>query len=127
MVSLTIKSLAEYMNRNEKYPKDIILLSHAVGKSQVDIYQEHFINPLEEHIKKFLKADIKITVVLVNVKTVTRLFHTEGNFGTNAPVGTLVSNTIVSENYDFYLLNQQSKNAIAPNHFEVIYKTSKME
>lgn len=67
-----------------------------MGKSQVEIYHEHFIRPLEEHIKKSLKTDIKLTVVLVNVKTVTRLFYTEGNNGTNAPVGTLISSSIVS-------------------------------
>ena len=127
MVNLTMKSINEYMARNEKNPKEIILLSHAVGKPQVAIYHEHFITPLEENIKKTLQADIKLTVVLVNVKTVTRLFSNNGNRASNAPIGTLISKSIVSENYDFYLLNQTSANSIAPNHFEVIYTTTKMQ
>jgi len=66
-------------------------------------------------------------VVLINVKTVTRLFQNNGQYGSNPPIGTLIRSDIVSDNYDFYLLNQQSKSALAPNHFEVIYSTSKME
>ena len=127
MVNLTMKCINEFLARNEKNPKEIILLSHAVGKPQVAIYHEHFITPLEENIKKTLQADIKLTVVLVNVKTVTRLFSNNGNRASNAPIGTLISKSIVSENYDFYLLNQTSANSIAPNHFEVIYTTTKMQ
>ncbi len=42
--------------------------------------------------------------------------------------GTLINSDIVSENYDFFLISQQSnKGSTVPNHYKVIFNTSKLE
>lgn len=63
---------------------------------------------------------------MVNVKTSERFF-TEGE-PRNMPAGTLVSQGIVSNFYDFYMVSQSSnKGSTVPNHYKVIYSDSKIE
>jgi hypothetical protein len=46
----------------------------------------------------------------------------------NVPAGTLITQSIVSEFYDFYLVSQYStKGSTVPNHYRVIYTNSKLE
>ena len=46
----------------------------------------------------------------------------------NVPPGTLIGSQVVSKNYDFYIVSQQStKGSIVPNHYKVIYCNSKLE
>ena len=71
---------------------------------------------------------MKITVIMVNLRNCERFF-TFGNEGKNVPPGTLINAQIVSNNYDFYIVSQQStKGSVVPNHYKVIYsKESKLE
>lgn len=46
----------------------------------------------------------------------------------NATPGTLVSSCVVSNNYDFFIVSQQStKGSVVPNHYKVIFSSSKLE
>ena len=68
-----------------------------------------------------------LTVIMVNLRNSQRFFSTD-NEPRNVPPGTLVSSHIVSKNYDFYIVSQQSnKGAIVPNHYKVVTCESKME
>lgn len=55
-----------------------------------------------------------------------RFFSQRDNGGLDNPTpGLLVSNTIVSENYDFYLVSQKAnKGCTVPIHFKVVYSNS---
>jgi len=66
-------------------------------------------------------------MVMVNVKTSERFF-TEGSQTRNVPAGTVVASEIVSKEYDFYVVSQNSnRGSIVPNHYKVIHSDSKME
>ena len=65
---------------------------------------------------------------MVNLRNSERFFTDSGPEVRNVFPGTLVSNTIVSPHYDFFIVSQQSfKGSIVPNHYRVIYSTSKLE
>ena len=64
---------------------------------------------------------------MVNLRNSERFF-TAGNEIKNVPPGTLVSSNIVSKDYDFFIVSQQSfKGSIVPNHYKVIACNSKLE
>lgn len=68
-----------------------------------------------------------LTLIMVNVKTSERFFS-DGQQVRNVPAGTLISETIVSKYYDFYMVSQGSnRGASVPNHYKVIYTDSKVE
>lgn len=65
---------------------------------------------------------------MINVKTSERFFIEDGGHIRNVSAGTLVCEGLVSANYDFYLMSQQSnKGTTVPNHYKVIYSNSKLE
>lgn len=65
---------------------------------------------------------------MINVKTSERFFIEDGGQIRNVSAGTLVCEDLVSANYDFYLMSQQSnKGTTVPNHYKVIYSNSKLE
>lgn len=62
---------------------------------------------------------------MVNLKNSERFFSMNGS---NVPPGTLVNSGVVSLDYDFFIVSQQSnKGCVVPNHYKVIYNTGKME
>ena len=62
---------------------------------------------------------------MVNTKTSERFFTDQGE---NVRAGTLVNTDIVSKDYDFYLVSQNSnRGSIVPNHYKVVFTNSKME
>lgn len=65
---------------------------------------------------------------MVNTKTSERFFAQDNRGVSNPQAGTLVSQSIVSEFYDFYLVSQFSnRGSTVPNHYKVISTDSKME
>lgn len=51
----------------------------------------------------------------------------QGNQARNVPAGTIVSENIVSKNYDFFIISQfATRGSTVPNHYRVIYSDSKM-
>jgi len=64
-------------------------------------------------------------VIMVNTKTSERFFTEDGG---NVRAGTLINSEIVSKEYDFYMVSQNSnKGCVVPNHYKVIYSNSKMD
>ena len=64
---------------------------------------------------------------MVNLRNSERFF-TAGHDIKNVFPGTLVSSCVVSKAYDFFIVSQQStKGSVVPNHYKVIYTTSKIE
>ena len=64
-------------------------------------------------------------MIMVNVKVSDRFFT---NRGDNVRAGTLINTDVVTKDYDFFLVSQNSnKGCIVPNHYKVIYSDSKME
>jgi aubergine-like protein len=74
-------------------------------------------------IEEVYRRAVPVTAVMVNVKNNERFFVQEGEFR-NVPAGTLISEGMVSENYDFFLISQQSNRG---SHYRVIYSESKLE
>lgn len=65
---------------------------------------------------------------MVNIKTNERFFQAQGPGFKNVPAGTIVSENIVSNNYDFFMVSQfTTKGSTVPNHYKVIFTDSKME
>lgn len=65
---------------------------------------------------------------MVNTKTNERFFSGDGSMVRNVPAGTIISEKIVSNNYDFFMVSQSStRGSSVPNHYKVIYNDSKME
>lgn len=68
-----------------------------------------------------------LSVVMVNIKTNERFFQAQGPGVKNVPAGTIISENIVSNNYDFFLVSQfTTKGSTVPNHYKVIFTDSKM-
>ena len=67
-----------------------------------------------------------LQVVMVNTKTSERFFSADS--GENVRAGTLINTEVVSRDYDFYLVSQNSnRGCIVPNHYKVVFSNSKME
>lgn len=66
---------------------------------------------------------------MINSKTSERFFaKNNGDRPQNVGAGTLISQEVVSANYDFYLISQQTtRGTVVPNHYKIIYSDSKME
>lgn len=94
---------------------------------QVNLFVQLYINPFSVKCQDIFKSVPKITLVMVNVKTSERFFSGDGNNIRNVNAGTLISEDVVSANYDFYIISQQSNRGTSvPNHYRVIYSTSSM-
>jgi aubergine-like protein len=62
---------------------------------------------------------------MVNTKTNERFFTDNSE---NVRAGTLINSDVVSPEYDFYLISQNSnRGCIVPNHYKIIFTNSKME
>lgn len=106
----------------------MFVFHNPVSGDQMFLFQEHFINPLKTQLESaFHEKTPCITLIMVNVKTSERFF-TEGQQARNVPAGTLISESIVTKYYDFYMVSQNSnRGASVPNHYKVIYTDSKVE
>lgn len=114
------------MDRNKVPPKDIILFLNAVSGDQVKQFKEYFI---DEFLKKtesiYHEKSPTLQVIMVNTKTSERFFTESGD---NVRAGTFINTDIVSKDYDFYLVSQNSnRGCIVPNHYKIIFTNSKME
>lgn len=88
---------------------------------QINLIQDHFATPFCNQAQ-----GLELIVVLVNLRNSERFFSP--SLTDNALPGTLVNNCVVSNNYDFFIVSQQStKGSVVPNHYKVIYSTSKLE
>ena len=64
---------------------------------------------------------------MINTKTSEKFFASKDGEVCNPQAGTLIHEQLVS-NYDFFLISQRANRGMAiPNHYKVIYSTSKMQ
>lgn len=128
MTKLTLSAVEAYAHRNKQPPEEVLVFNSSASNDQIKMFQEFYTIPLKEKLGEIYdkKAPL-LTLVMVNVKTSERFF-TEGENCRNVPAGTVVSTDIVSKNYDFYVVSQNSnKGSIVPNHYKVISTDSKLE
>ena len=92
MADLLVEACNAYMSRNKTCPKEIIVYMNTCAGDQVKLYHEFFIEPAKNRMEEIYKGSrIKLTVVMVNVKTSERFFLEDGNSVRNVNAGTLVS------------------------------------
>jgi aubergine-like protein len=115
-----------YVDRNKVPPKDIILFSNAVSGDQVKLLKEYLVDEFLKKAENIYKEKCpSLQVVMVNTKTSERFFTENSE---NVRAGTLINSEVVSNDYDFYLVSQNSnRGCIVPNHYKVIFNNSKLE
>ena len=127
MLKMYQKAVEYYAGRNGYFPKDIIILQNAVPKDQVKILKENFIERAV-NVKFESKEKPSVTFMMVNTKNDERFFEGTGNDLKNPKAGTIVSDSMVSQQYDFYMMSQYTtKGSAIPPHYQVIYSDSDME
>lgn len=128
-MTVLIKLIDSYVHRNKEPPAEIIIFSNSVSTDLLKQYQEYFIVPTIEKLEQiYHEKKPALSLVLVNTKSNERFFQMQGNSAKNVPAGTIISENIVSKNYDFFMVSQFStRGSTVPNHYRVIYSDSKME
>lgn len=117
-----------YISRNSKVPKEIIIFQNSCTGDQISLFHEFYIEPLRAKIQEAFNQEIKMTMIMINVKTNERFFANDNRGIGNVEAGTLVSSGLVSINYDFYIVSQRSNRGCSvPNHYKVIYSDSQIE
>lgn len=62
---------------------------------------------------------------MINVKTNERFFLEDRGQTKNVNAGTVINRDLVSVNYDFYIVSQQStRGSTVPNHYKIIFSNS---
>ena len=124
-----MKLIDAYVARNKQAPEEIIAFANSCSTDQMQLYQEYFLSPASEKLGQIYGNNKpKLTFVLANTKTSERFFSTQGGNIRNVPAGTIVSENIVSKNYDFFMVSQYAtKGSTVPNHYKIIHSDSKME
>lgn len=128
MMGMMLKLIDSYLKRNKQTPKEVVIFANSCSNDQMNLYHEFMINPLKSKLEEiYLENKPSITLVLVNTKTNERFFQSQGNGVRNVPAGTIISENIVSDNYDFFMVSQfATRGSTVPNHYKVIYTDSKM-
>jgi aubergine-like protein len=119
-------SITEYFKENKKVPECIVYFRDGV----TDL-QEHALRTLEidEVLLSFqdfaLEYKPKLSVIRVEKRIAQKFFHVDEEGYKNPPSGTLIDTTIVSRDYDFYLIAQNVQRGTAtPTHYKVVYDTT---
>lgn len=129
MMTVLVKLVDSYVHRNKEPPSQIVIFANSASTDLLKLYQEFFIAPTIDKLEQVYK-DKKpaLTLVLINTKSNERFFQMQGSSAKNVPAGTIISENIVSKNYDFFMVSQFStRGSTVPNHYRVIYCDSKME
>lgn len=129
MVAATLSCIQSYCTRNKGVPKEIIIFMNSCTGDQVTLYKTLYIDALNSKMSEIYRStEVKLTVVMVNLKNSERFFKSDNNGSSNVPPGTLISTGVVSLDYDFFIVSQQSnRGCVVPNHYKVIYNTGKLE
>jgi len=129
MTDLLLLAINSYVARNDKPPAEIIIFMNSCAGDQVSLYHEFFLEPFNKKAREIYPDNfIALSVVMINCKTSERFFAGDRDQVRNVQAGTLIAEDLVSPNYDFYIISQQSNRGTSvPNHYRVIYSTSKLE
>ena len=129
MVQITLKCIEDYKQRNKVPPKELIVFVNAVPADQVKMLQDNYAEVLKDKLPRAYERDVRIVVVMVNLRNTERFF-TVGHEARNVPPGTLINSGVVSNDYDFFIVSQDStRGSVVPNHYKVIFSDndSKLE
>lgn len=129
MVTVTLNCIQSYCTRNKGVPKKVIIFMNSCTGDQVSLYRSLYVDALNNKMAEIYRnTDVKLTVVMVNLKNSERFFKADHNGSSNVPPGTLISSGVVSLDYDFFIVSQQSnRGCVVPNHYKVIYDTGKLQ
>jgi hypothetical protein len=92
MKELLLLAFDAYLGRNKNCPKEVIAFMNTTPGDQVKILNEMFIGPTKARLDEiYTDQDVRITFVMINVKTSERFFIEDGNQIRNVNAGTLVA------------------------------------
>jgi len=127
-----VRAIRAYQDQEEyKYhtkgdlPNKIIIFRGGVGEGQLQQVLDHELEPIKQKLDAIYQKqgiDLRLTFIIVNKRTNTRIFT---NNGQNPPAGTVVDEVItLPERYDFFLVPVDCRQGtVAPTCFNVIYDT----
>ncbi|XP_046444818.1 piwi-like protein Ago3 [Daphnia pulex] len=119
-----LESLKKYYELNQDYPKQIVLFRDGVGDGQLQFAAAHeaaqFLSAFQALSPPF---EPKFTMVVVQKRINTRLFHNSRGAINNPPPGTVVDHTVTRRDWwDFFLVSQfVTQGTVSPTHFIVVH------
>jgi len=129
-IGLLVKeALQHYYNfeGRKQYPECIIFYRDGVGENQIDACLEIETSKILQELKAIYKDfQFKFAEIIVTKRIDDRIFVPErsGSQKTyfNPPAGTVVGESIVSDNFDFLLVSQNvNQGTCTPTRYEVIF------
>ena len=129
MTTVTMDCIDGYIKRNKSAPLEIFVFLPTCPGDQMILYQTLYVRMVQQLVADKNGGQIpKMTAVMINLRTSERFFKLDGNRAANVDAGTLVSSSIVSKDYDFFIVSQRANKGCAlPNHYKVIYSDSKLQ
>lgn len=126
MLKVVVEIVNYSVDRNGQPPKDVVVFMNSCSFDQVKLLKEFFVKVFLQNMEVVYKEKAPaVQVVMVNTKTSERFFT---DMGENVRAGTLINTDVVSNEYDFFMVSQNSnKGSAVPNHFKVVFSNSKME
>lgn len=124
--SLFKDSITEYFKENKKVPECIVYFRDGVSDLQEKALRNQEIDEILLSFQDF-SPDYKpkLSVIRVEKRIAQKFFHIDEEGYKNPPSGTLIDTTIVSRDYDFYLIAQNVQRGTAtPTHYKVVYDTT---
>ncbi|KAK4035484.1 hypothetical protein OUZ56_027572 [Daphnia magna] len=119
-----LESLKKYYEINHDYPKQIVLFRDGVGDGQLQFAAAHeatqFLSAFQSLVPPI---EPKFTMVVVQKRINTRLFHSARDAINNPPPGTVVDHTVTRRDWwDFFLVSQfVTQGTVSPTHFIVVH------
>lgn len=119
-------SIREYFKENKKVPECIIYFRDGVSDLQEKALRTQEIDEVLLAFQDFASEyKPKLSVIRIEKRIAQKFFYFDENLYRNPPSGTLIDTTIVSRNYDFYLIAQNVQRGTAtPTHYKVVYDTT---
>lgn len=119
-------AITEFFKENKKVPETIIYFRDGVTDMIEKSVREQEISEILKAFSDFSEEyKPKLAVIRVEKRIAQKFFHMNEEGYNNPPSGTLIDSTIVSKNYDFYLIAQNVQRGTAtPTHYKVIYDSS---
>ena len=121
--------MAIYNKLNGSFPEHIIYFRDGVMEAVERVIQAGEVKDiLEGFHDSGAKHAPKVTVIVIDKRITQKFFSVDQKKDLqNPPSGTVIDNTIVSKNYDFYLVAQNvSRGTATPTHYKVIYDDSQL-
>lgn len=117
-----------YKKQNNCFPEELIILREGVSEGQIPIIFNTEVSSVLTILKDTCNAELKLIYVIVDRKVSQKFFSCRDDRVNNPAYGSLINNTVVSKNYDFYMVAQNcNRGAATPVYYKVIYNSSSMK